>query len=560
MTADVRPAAAPMAASLPSRLIGLGSIYGKTLRDSRRAILLVTGFISLMWLVSGAFIASQWPDQASRAEGVGLTTALPAIFTGLYGGAAVSADTIGGFTNWRYGLIFFLVPGIWSLVALSGTLVAEMRRGSMEFVAATPTSRRQIAIAKLAAHATAMTIAMLVVAMVSWAVGTAFGTLPGDEIAIGDAVGYVALMGLSGLAAGTLAFALAPFVGRGGAAAVAALLLVGGWIVNGFRESVPALDALAPLSWFSWTAGHRPIAGLTDWMSLVPVAAIVVVGAVVGVVAFERRDLGHVGALRLPSLPGAILGVSGPLARSFGERFPAAAAWGIGIGLYAVIIATSSADLQRIMEVPSLAEIMEAAFPGVDLSDPGFGLQLLFVQLGTMIMGFAAAALVGDWASDESQGRLEMPLTTPVSRVRWFVETAMGTILATALASLVVAVAAALGMMLSGADPVVPFGGSFVLALYGAAMAGFGFAVGGVARPSLAAPATILVVVGLVLLDVLGPILDLPGWVRELALASHYGEPMVGSWDPMGVLASVGLAVAGVAIGSWGFARRDLRS
>jgi ABC-2 type transport system permease protein len=561
MATDVRSLPTSTTASLTSRLFGLGSVYGKTLRDSRRAILLVAGFMSLMWLISGAFIASQWPDEASRAEGVALTTALPAIFTGLYGGAAVNADTIGGFTNWRYGLIFFLLPGVWSLIALSGTLVSEMKRGSMDLVAATPMSRREIALAKLGAHATAMAIAMLIVAGVAWLVGTAFATLPDDAIGIGDALGYVLLMGLAALAAGTLAFALAPFMGRGGAAGVAALVLVGSWIINGFRDSVPALEALSPLSWFTWTAGHRPIAGLSDYASLVPLVGIVGLASTVGVLAFGRRDLGEIGAVRLPSLPRWILGVTGPMARALGERFSASIAWGIGIGIYAVIIATSSADLQRIIdETPSLRQIMEAAFPGVDLSDPGFGLQLLFVQLGTLVIGFASAALVGGWASDESEGRLELLLTTPVSRASWFVRSALGTVVAIVLTSLVVAGAAALGVAMTGDDVLVPFTGTFVLALYGAAMAGFGFAIGGLVRPSLAAAAVIVVVVGLLLLDILGPLLELPDWVRELALASQYGEPMVGSWEATGVIASLVLAFGGIAIGAWGFARRDLRS
>jgi hypothetical protein len=33
---------------------------------------------------------------------------------------------------------------------------------------------------------------------------------------------------------------------------------------------------------------------------------------------------------------------------------------------------------------------------------------------------------------------------------------------------------------------------------------------------------------------------------------------MVGQWDLAGVLASLVIAVGGVAIGAWGFARRDL--
>jgi hypothetical protein len=36
--------------------------------------------------------------------------------------------------------------------------------------------------------------------------------------------------------------------------------------------------------------------------------------------------------------------------------------------------------------------------------------------------------------------------------------------------------------------------------------------------------------------------------------------PMLGQWDPAGIVASVVLAFGGVAVGAWGFARRDIRS
>jgi putative exporter of polyketide antibiotics len=45
----------------------------------------------------------------------------------------------------------------------------------------------------------------------------------------------------------------------------------------------------------------------------------------------------------------------------------------------------------------------------------------------------------------------------------------------------------------------------------------------------------------------------------DLALTTHFGQPMVGEWDMTGVVASVAIAVAGIALGTWGFTRRDLR-
>jgi hypothetical protein len=47
--------------------------------------------------------------------------------------------------------------------------------------------------------------------------------------------------------------------------------------------------------------------------------------------------------------------------------------------------------------------------------------------------------------------------------------------------------------------------------------------------------------------------------VRDLALTSHFGQPMVGAWDATGIVAAALLAVGGIVLGTWGFSRRDLR-
>jgi putative exporter of polyketide antibiotics len=94
--------------------------------------------------------------------------------------------------------------------------------------------------------------------------------------------------------------------------------------------------------------------------------------------------------------------------------------------------------------------------------------------------------------------------------------------------------------------------------MFAAAMVGIGVAVAGVVRSGLAGPVVALVTIATWFVDIIGPALKLPDWLHDLALTAHYGLPMVGHWDMAGVIASVVVAVGGVAIGAWGFARRDL--
>ncbi len=46
--------------------------------------------------------------------------------------------------------------------------------------------------------------------------------------------------------------------------------------------------------------------------------------------------------------------------------------------------------------------------------------------------------------------------------------------------------------------------------------------------------------------------------LRELT--AHLGQPMVGSWDVVGVVACLVLAVGGVALGALGVTRRDMNA
>jgi putative exporter of polyketide antibiotics len=87
-----------------------------------------------------------------------------------------------------------------------------------------------------------------------------------------------------------------------------------------------------------------------------------------------------------------------------------------------------------------------------------------------------------------------------------------------------------------------------------------GLAIGGIFRTSVAAETVALLVVATYLLDILSEALTWPDWTRQLTLTAHMGHPMIGDWDPVGIVACLALALGGMALGAWGVARRDLRS
>ena len=543
---------------LRRRLYGFGSIYGKTIRDSRLAFLIAAGLLGGMALVMGVGVSNIFPTPAARLEVDALFGSIPASMMNLFGNVDLigsKVGTLGGYVTFKYSAIFALGTAIWSITALSGTLAGEARRGSLDFVAAAPFGKRRIALEKLAAHLTLLWLAMVVLALMTTFSSSVFGDAAlGDQIPLLSAAGFALWVGFIAMFFGGLAFALSPLLGRAGAAGVAGLGMGALWSTNGLNVGGPLLI----LSPFNWTFDHVPLVGIFDWPSLALVGILGVVLVVIGVELFARRDLGVTAGLSLPQLPAAVLGVHGPTARAFGDQLPRALSWGIGLGLVGILYASLAGSLaDQIQSFGSFQTTFAALFPGIDFSSTGGWLQL-YAELLYIAAGFGAATFVSRWASDETDGRLEMVLATPMARARWVVAGGAAALLATAAMTVLFAAGVGLGSASGGLAAGDAMVGCAALGLYAAAIVGVGVAVGGLWRTSLAAEIAALVVVATYLLDLVAPPLNLPDWVHQLALTAHLGQPMLGEWDPVGIVACAVLAIGGILLGAWGMARRDV--
>ncbi len=562
MASDVgRRQSAAVVSPVPllQRIYGLGSIFAKTLRDSRRATLVVGAVLGVLLIGVSKAIVSEFATVQSRHELGDVIRAVPPILQGL-AGKVVNVETLGGYVQYKYGTFFPIIASLWSILALSGTLAAEARRGSLEFVAAGPISRRRIAIQKLSGHILVVTIACVAIFLSLLIVGT-FASLPGDEIPVAAAAGYAIWLGLLALVAGSVAFALAPLLGRGSAVGIAGAVMFAGFILNGYRVAIPELAPFANLTWFGWTANHIPLAGQYDWPSLALVASLAVVLFVVGVEAFARRDIGVTSAIPTPSLPHALVGVRGPTGRIAGHVLPSALAWGIGLAIFGLVIAGSGRSFAaQLNNSPDFVRLLQTAFPGSDIGSVGGFLQLVFVEFGYILAGLAAATLVAGWASDETSGRLELLLATPLASARWVVAGGLGVFVGIVVLTLLALAGITIGALITGGDIATPMIGTLALGLYALAMAGIGVAIAGVVGTGLAGPAVAVLTILVWMVDILAPAFKLPDAVHQLALTAHYGLPMLGQWDAAGIVASLVLAFGGLAVGAWGFARRDLRA
>jgi len=301
------------------------------------------------------------------------------------------------------------------------------------------------------------------------------------------------------------------------------------------------------------------MAGVTNWPSLVLLAAVTTVLLGVGIVSFARRDIGvsnGLAWLRLPSLPA---GIGGPFRRQLADRTGIAIGWGIGMGLYAVfIVASAEAFATGLGSLPQIVDIIETIYPGIDIGQPSGVLQLTFFAFGSFIFGLAGASLLVGWASDEGDKRLDVVLATSLSRGRWAVWSGLGVMAAVALTTAVLAVSTGLAVAFVGGDIVSPVAGTAVLGLTAAAFTGVGFGAGGLVRSSLAAGVTAGLVIATFLIDTLGAALKLPDPILQLSIYKHLGQPMAGIYDPVGLIVAVIMAVGGLALGAWGMTRRDV--
>jgi len=556
-TRPPRPFAVSAVVSTRARLFGLGSVFGMSLRDSRRALLIAGFGVGMFVVFVAAQVLQQFPGVSDRLALAAQMQTLPPLFRGLLG-EPIALDTLGGFISWRLLNFMPVMLGVWSIVALSGTLASEAKRGSLDLLATTPLSRTRLAGEKVLAHVVALAIAMLTAAVMTWLATLAFGTLEGDAVGLDAALSHMLWLGLATLAPGTVGFAVAAVAGRGVGLGAGAAVLASGYIINGYRDTLPAFEAAAPLSYFAWTAGHRPLAGVSDWPSLLVLAVVVAGFLVLGVALFVRRDIGRTASIGI-ALPRLRLGLREPFGRSFADRLAAATWWAIGVGAYGFVVALSAEEFARSLSgIPQIGELIERFYPGVDFRTAQGILQLTFFGFGILLISVAAAALVGGWASDEGEGRLDLVLTTPVSRIAWAARSSLGVLASIAYLGVLTGVIVGLGSAIAGGSFVQPFTGSLVAATYGAGLAGIGLAVGGLVRTALAAPIVAAVGVAFYLLTNLGPALGLPDEVVDLALNAHLGQPMVGTFDVVGLAISMALAAGGAVLAAIGFARRDI--
>lgn len=530
-TARALPPGAWAVARLPLRLVRRGAV--------------------LLWLAAAAFTAVEvvsyrqtYPDAASR-EQLARFSDDPAVR--VLQGVPRAVDTVGGFVAWDAGWFLALLVAIWGVLVTTRLLRADEDSERVELVLARPISAVRLLLTQLA--------------VVLGAVLAYGATVTLVLVLMGVAASGAALLGggLAGVGACAVAVAAAasqllePRRRALGAAAGAVALA---FLVRMVGSSTAEREWLLLLTPFGWFDRLQPFA--TDrWSGLLPLVVLPVLLVALAATQRVRRDTGEGRLGGSDRRPPRLRLLGSPAAFGWRSGEGVLAAWVVGVGLFGLVTGSLVSSVVDLFEQDEqYGQVLREL--GIDPSSPIEA--FLGLMAVTLALAFAlhVAWRVGALRAEEAAGRLEHLLVRPVGRARWLATSAALALLATTL----VVVSAGAGVWVGAAlsDTAVSAAQAFrpvlwtlpVVVLFGGiAVLMFGI----VPRMTVALPVGLAVLA--YLLDLVGPVLDLPQVVRDLSPFAWLPRP---GEEPSAtaalVLVLVGLAAA--AVGTTGFVRRDL--
>ena len=524
-------------------LTGMGSLVRFILRRDRiRIPVWLIGLLAFVF-ISASGVQGVYSNRAELANAARIVENNPAFIA--MNGPAQALDTFGGRAAWEIGAIGLSAIALMSMFLMGRQTRAEEESGRTELVRAAVVGR----------HAP-VTAALVVVAGVNLLLGAlvaasfiALDFPAGGSLVMGGAIAAVGLVfaALTAVTAQITEHTRSVYGMTGALLGVAYVLRAAGDIGNG------TLSWLSPIG---WAQAARPFADERWWPLLLALAF----SALLTYVAFALETRRDVGAGLVPSRPGppvASHGLTRPLGLALRLQRGGLIGWTAGVFLSGLAYGSVGRDIEDLLaDSPEMAEMLAQA--GGNLVDSFFATTLLMLALiGT---GFAIQSTLR-LKGEENSGRAEPLLATAVPRARW---ASSHLTVAIAGATLVVA-AGGVGTGLSyglsiGELNQVPrlLGASLVHLPAVWVFSGIAIALFGLSPR--AATIAWAALGGSVVIGFFGQLFGLPEWVRELSPFTHI--PQVPVTDPtIGPLVALSaLAAALVAVGLWGFRRRDVAS
>lgn len=548
MTVAAAPVRATAHRADGSRLAHTGLLLRLIARRERLAGTCTVLIFAVLGAATAASIAQSYATPRARAE-LAAGPAANTAFRFLVGNLG-DADSTAALAHWRAGLFFVAATAVCVATMVVRHTRREEELGRTELIRAGTTG----VVAPLAAAAIAATILTVLVAVAMTLVLTPLGG--GRDIVSIAAVftEYAA----TGLAAVGIALVAAQIATTGRIASLLAVsVLVAGYLLRGIADTIGGwwgwLAWMSPLGW----AEHVDAFGGNDFRPALASVAIFVVGLAGAAALAIRRDLGAgilaprpgpAGTRRLRSIGAVTARLQAPLLGS----------WVYGVAVYGLIVGLMAPSVDRLVAGNAQASaVLHNSGVNGDLSD-----MFLFTMMSLLAVAAATwpVYLAGRMRVEETAGRSEVLLATPVGRTRFLLAYwgcgVIGAFLAIAAAALTMALGAAIA------------GGSWSHAIaHTTAAAGAtaaAIALVGAAAMTLYACAPTMTVLGWFVVGlslILGPLagmFDLPQWIRDFSPFTHSAAiPMAPmQWTPPLVMVVLGALLMCVAV--LRFRRRDL--
>jgi ABC-2 type transport system permease protein len=400
---------------------------------------------------------------------------------------------------------------------------------------------------------TAATLAVLTGASLLVGGGVTLAVLSVGGIPTGGAVLYGASVAVFGIFFAAVAALVAQMMSHGRTAVGVSIAVLG--LAYVLRAVGDINDGT--LSWFSPMGWSQQVSAFEDdrWWPLL-LSLVVATGVVLGaVMLMARRDLG---AGIIPPRPGSPVAsplLSGPAGLALRLQRGSLVGWAAGIFVFGAVMGSFSQELLELVESNDLLQEFFAT-QGGSITDAYFAVMLLIIAV--IVSAFTVGSALR-LRGEETSGRGEPLLATPMSRQTWLA----GSLAVTVLGTVLVLAAGGLGMALANAwvsddlGQVLPLLGDTMVYLPAVLVLGaLAVLLMGLA-PRRALLAWVVVAYCFVI-GYLGDLLEPPEWLTNLSPFSHTPEAPLEAVTATPLLVLSAVAVLMAAAGFVGFRRRDI--
>ncbi|WP_270886357.1 ABC transporter permease [Pedococcus sp. 5OH_020] len=501
--------------------------------------------VALVATAYGSMAATRdlYPTDAAAAAGAAAMTD-NASLTAMYGPLpALTTAGVGVLKTVMFGSLF---SAFLAFAIVRRHTRTEEEEGRLELLAAGAVGRRAatasaVLLASLAVVATALLSALSLVAT---------GVGVSGSLALGVVV-VVAGLVMTGVTA--VAVQLTSTTRGAGGIAVGVLGLA--YVVRALADtSTGAVRQLAWLSFLGWAEKVSPFGENRFWLVLPALAATAAL-LLAADRLLQRRDLGAGLWAPRPGPATAHPRLASPRGLAWRLQRGSLLGWSVGYAVLGLVVGGVARSVDQIAQDPAVEDMLRRMSGGQGtLLDVFLGTELRFLAVGAGAYGVATALRL---RSEESSGRAEALLATPVRRAQWLASHGVLAVAGSAWLMVVAGVTVGLSASAAGDVGVVQVVAAAVatvpavLVCVGLALLLFGL----VPHWSAAAWGALAL---FVMLGELGAILRLPQSVLGLSPFDHLGSLPGGDANVTGLLGLGVAAVATAAVGVLAFRRRDL--